>query len=305
MSRLDQHLPPDDWLALSDTERAEALRRVADNGHEAAEPTSPQVTGDGTAAEEKSQSADELTESPPITIVPATLERVYRLAASLDCDDRLRLAALIWRSLPASDRASLVSMQFECAQKPIIVSEFIDEPVPLPELHWPKLAQFLFDPTATSELYSAPRRFDLATIFVVTAAYSLLFGFMTALDASPGMKIVLGGVVTIVAAAQALFLKVANPRGVSIVTGAAAYTLFSWIAWFIDPHTFFFSSLFYVTFINGLIGGSMMGYLAGVLVGGVFLVADALRTRYGRPEEPHALPDEPLDASSIPGDTNE
>jgi hypothetical protein len=35
-----------------------------------------------------------------------------------------------------------------------------------------------------------------------------------------------------------------------------------------------------VIVVYGLMGGSIAGYLSGVLVGGVFLVADALRGRF-------------------------
>jgi hypothetical protein len=127
-------------------------------------------------------------------------------------------------------------------------------------------------------LYSAPRRFDLATIFVVTAAYSLLLGGLTAMDASPLVKVVVTALVTIIAVAQAFFLKIANPRGVSIVAGSIAYTLISCLIW-ITFRNIFIDSFFLVVLINGVIGGGIIGYLFGTLVGGVFLVADKLRRK--------------------------
>jgi hypothetical protein len=46
-------------------------------------------------------------------------------------------------------------------------------------------------------------------------------------------------------------------------------------------------------FFNGIIGGSVLGYLLGTLVGGVFLVADVLRGKF----EGRAQPESPDDAN--------
>jgi hypothetical protein len=84
-----------------------------------------------------------------------------------------------------------------------------------------------------------------------------------------------------VAVGQALLLNVANPRGVSIMVGAAAYTIFSLILRSVHPRVFP-DSLLFVSVINGLIGGAVLGYIAGVLVGGVFLAADVIRGKFDR-----------------------
>lgn len=207
------------------------------------------------------------------------LEDAFRAAQALDPDERLRLVARLWKMLPADHRAALVTLQLEDAHAGSDDS-FVYHHGPPIEPIWPKIKERLFDRSHISGLYSAPRRFDLATIFVVTAAYSLLLGGLTAFGAPPLVKVAIGGLVSVIAAAQALFLRVANPRGVSIVTGAVAYTLFSWVVWLAVPYTFIFNSFFFVIVINGIIGGSIMGYLLGTLVGGVFLVADLLRGKF-------------------------
>ena len=134
-------------------------------------------------------------------------------------------------------------------------------------------------PTVRPDLYSAPRRFDLATIFVVTAAFSLMLGSLSALDATPEVKIAISVLAAVVAASQALFLNVANPRGVSIVTGTVACTLMVWIGFAFSPHVNP-AVLFVFTIFFGIIGGGVAGYLMGTLVGGVFLVADVLRGKF-------------------------
>jgi hypothetical protein len=217
-----------------------------------------------------------------------TLEEVHRLTGMLDPDDRLRLIARLWKSLPTDHRAALITMQLEDAHGSREESEF-HRPNPAIEPIWPKVKEWLFDRAQISGLYSAPRRFDLATIFVVTAAFSLLLGGLTLLGAWPIVKVAIAGLVAIIAASQAIFLKTANPRGVSILTGAAAYTMFSWVIWLAVPRAFFWDSFFFVVVINGIIGGAIMGYLMGTLIGGVFLIADVLRGKFeGRIQaEPH------------------
>ena len=258
--------PPDEWLEPSDAVGAAGQNRATE--------TEP----DGIASllwEETREGVRERLEPDANVSQPTpqkSLDDVHQLAESLEPDDRLELVARLWRSLPREQRASLATMQLDEAQGGI--DDFAIEP------RGPNIWRSLFDPAKTSELYSAPRRFDLATIFVVTAAYSLLFGGLTALDVQPVTKIVLGSLVTIVAAAQALFRQTANPRGVSIVAGAAASTLFLLILWSIYPR--YYSDWISVTLIVGMIVGGLMGYVAGVLVGGVFLVADALRGKFDR-----------------------
>jgi hypothetical protein len=206
-----------------------------------------------------------------------TVDEVHRLAQSLDPDERLRLAARLWSGLPQSQRATLVSLQLEdggnprtrYAQSSNRASNgakkrgFWDPP---------------FDGDNATKLYSAPRRFDLATIFVVTAAFSLLLGGLTALDAPPVVKITISGFVTVIAVAQALLQKVVNPRASSIVAGAIACTLSAWCIWLIFPRIFPGSLIVYSVII-AMLGGTL-GYLAGTLVGGVFLVADVVRGKF-------------------------
>lgn len=257
--------PPDEWLEPSDAVGAAGQIGAAENEPGGVASLLWEETREG-ARERLEPDANASQPTPRVS-----LDVVHQLAESLKPDDRLELVARLWQTLPREQRASLATMQLDEAQGRF--EDFVIEP------RGPNIWRSLFDPAKTSELYSAPRRFDLATIFVVTAAYSLLFGGLTALDVQPVTKIVLGSLVTIVAAAQALFRQTANPRGVSIVAGAGASTLFFLILWLIYPRSFS-DSIFFVTVILCIVVGGLMGYVAGVLVGGVFLVADALRGKF-------------------------
>jgi hypothetical protein len=120
-------------------------------------------------------------------------------------------------------------------------------------------------------VFSAPRRYDLATLFVVTCAYALLFGIMRWASWGPTVFASVAGFITCVGAAQALLFGGKSPRVASLCVGFAA------------------GSVVLVTGVMrwGVVGGLALccpvtaivafGYMAGVLVGGVFLVAHGIR----------------------------
>jgi hypothetical protein len=213
------------------------------------------------------------------------LAEVSALAESLDSQDQMRLVARLLISLPPAHRVAAVEFGLQCIHESNNSPRNRDD-LPHGESLSSKLWERLFDPAETSELYSAPRRFDLATIFVVTAAYSLLFGAMSAFNDyfGPVSKTAVGLLVTIVAVVQAFYKDTANPRGVSVVTGAIAQTMIMILIEMFEPRLLPQPALLVVIFC-GVLGGAVSGYLAGVLVGGVFLVADALRKRFVRDTE--------------------
>jgi hypothetical protein len=269
--------PPDDWLALSDAERAAVRCRAQDY-----DPDELEVV----ALEPVRESIAPLAEADGAKPSAApTLDEAMELAGRLEPGDRTRLFAWLWQSLPTNFRAAVITYGLENVQLPSeeqapgAANERPVEPI------GPNLWEFLFDPSKISNLYSAPRRFDLATIFVVTAAYSLLFGAMTALDASPVTKVTVGLLVTAVAVAQAFYQHTANPRGVSVVAGAITLTFFLAVLGIALPRLFG-DMYFAAVVLVGPIGGAASGYLAGTLVGGVFLVADALRRKLAKPDQP-------------------
>ena len=224
--------------------------------------------------------SDDPSPADPAATSHAASDDLYHQAEQLPPDERLRLVSKLWYHLPPDHKAAFDTLQrFNSYSRRVAPDDFVLRD-PSPPL-WPELRERFFAPDNASGLYSAPRRFDLATIFVVTAAYSLMLGGLTGMGMPPLVKVVITAMVTIVAATQALFRKVANPRGVSIVTGAIAYTVISWCIWmsvrYVFPNSFFF-----VTFINGILGGAILGYLLGTLVGGVILVADKVRQKFDR-----------------------
>jgi hypothetical protein len=133
----------------------------------------------------------------------------------------------------------------------------------------------------TVKIYSAPRCFDLATVFVVTFAYSIFFAFLSVTGANPMVSVMLGGFITLIGVGQALLFGGKKPRAASIVTGATIMVVAS-IAWQIYDNRMRSDEFFVILLLSQTISGAISGYLAGVLVGGVFLVADAVRRMFKR-----------------------
>lgn len=148
------------------------------------------------------------------------------------------------------------------------------------------------------KLYSAPRRFDLATMLAVTSAYALLFAGMKTLDFSSSAFIRVASLITLVAIAQSLFatwekpqrglfLFNNDPRQVSVLVGIAFYVFF--MPWMYGA-AFFWQEIqrgislgpLVMCLFAILLPGTLMGYFSGVLVAGTFLVADKLRGVLGR-----------------------
>lgn len=129
------------------------------------------------------------------------------------------------------------------------------------------------DQPKQKRLYSAPRRFDLATMLVVTTAYGILFAGMKLLNFPKGGFFLVAGLITVVGVAQSLFHNWRNPRAVSVLAGMTCYAV---IAVWDRIETGFYVQIG-TAVIGAVLSGGMLGYFFGVGVAGVFLLADYLR----------------------------
>ena len=125
-------------------------------------------------------------------------------------------------------------------------------------------------------LYSVPRRFDMATIFVVTGAYSILLGSLSALHAGPIVMTALAIFISLVGVGQALLFRGLKPRLASTLVGICIFQFLTIGQWFYTPIPI---GLMLVLAIVNILYGAILGYLIGTMVGGVFLVADLIRRR--------------------------
>lgn len=129
-------------------------------------------------------------------------------------------------------------------------------------------------PAKHQRLYSAPKRFDLSTMLVVTTAYALLFATMKALDFREISFFYFSGLITFIGAAQSLLCSWQKPRTVSILAGLVFHmAMYVWAFRRAGYSLYMIADLFQMLFF-----GTILSYFCGVLVGGVFLVSEFLRT---------------------------
>ncbi len=133
-----------------------------------------------------------------------------------------------------------------------------------------------------SKIYSAPKRFDVSTLMVVTVAYAFLFMLTSTVagvnnSASVWASAIIGLFLAYIAIAQIVLFKGDYPRFASVVAGAAAFslTVFAEGAIGIDNNGIWNSIA--MAFLAGVFFGAPVGYFAGATVGGVFLISDMLR----------------------------
>jgi hypothetical protein len=149
------------------------------------------------------------------------------------------------------------------------------------------------------DVFSVSRRFDMATVLVAMLGYSLLFGGMLMLDATPALIAIFGVFFAFIAIGQAVAINYGRPREASIIAGS--------IFWFVGAIIVLSSDNYPASscavlgaLISAMIAGPISGYLAGALVGGVFLVshylreADLLRRRAPQAGDDDASPWGPL-----------
>jgi hypothetical protein len=126
--------------------------------------------------------------------------------------------------------------------------------------------------------YSVPRRYDLATLFFVTTAYALLFAALRLIRLPPRAVGTIALLLALVGIAQAVLFKGKAPRAASITVG----TIFVGIVYVMAiPGPMSIEDLTPLLLSSALLG-PVVGYLCGVLVGGVFLVADVARKLVAR-----------------------
>jgi hypothetical protein len=130
------------------------------------------------------------------------------------------------------------------------------------------------------QVFAAPRRYDLATMFTVSIAYALLFAGLRSLGADPPLVGLIGGFFTFVGIAQAILFGGNSPRKASCIAGAV------YLAGFVVAESVAFAAGVSLFRLLGLlcygIWGLVLGYVGGAIVGGVFLIADFLRRRIDR-----------------------
>jgi MFS family permease len=134
------------------------------------------------------------------------------------------------------------------------------------------------------EQFGVPRRFGIGTILIVMGAASVLLAFLVACGVPAPFVFHLVGFLALIAFAQAILYRGKNPRRASIVAGAIVCPVYAITASIIlmaltDDLNGRIDIPIYAIFVSVL--GSLFGYLAGGVVGGIFLIMDQWEQRFG------------------------
>jgi hypothetical protein len=216
----------------------------------------------------------------PEVATPKSVADLIAIAEILSPNDRLRLIAAVWGSLPPSHPSAPSAKQLSELQGCLANC---DEDC-TKEFPWATVAQLMSgeQPENITRIYSVPRRFDLSTIFVVTLAYSLLFGLMSIATFPPVASLSIGGFITLIAISQAVLFEGKRPRTASLIVGSLMFGAAVLALWFANGQRIYPAAVFAIVGGYTIAAGAMLGYLSGTIVGGIFLIADKCRNRFGR-----------------------
>jgi|GEM_PF-1479162 len=131
-----------------------------------------------------------------------------------------------------------------------------------------------FETEPEEELYSVPRRYDLASMFAISVAYAFLFSFMRILGSPPSLICLAGIFCAVVGAAQALMFGGKFPREASAIAGGVAGVIGSIAFPIIEGYGVAEAVM---SAICGVVWCPAVGYLIGAMIGGIWLTADYLR----------------------------
>jgi len=136
-------------------------------------------------------------------------------------------------------------------------------------------------PPESTRVFSAPRKFDLSTVIVVTTVYAVGFAALRAVGFPAVGVFVLAAFFTSVALGQAVLFGAKHPRMASTVVGSAFVAIAVTIGTLADPDAVTIQEDPSILFIAAF-WGVLFGYVGGVLVGSVFMVAHGVRVIFSK-----------------------
>ena len=141
-----------------------------------------------------------------------------------------------------------------------------------------------------------PRRFAVGTAMIITAMYSVLFAVMKSLGAHPIVVVIVAVFFTGIGAAQMFLFGGRRPRAASIIVGVifcgAMPTVGFSIIWFsegypLGAHPLAMMGWLLCPTLRSALIGVLLGYVAGCLTAGVFLILNRIdRALHGPRPEP-------------------
>jgi hypothetical protein len=136
--------------------------------------------------------------------------------------------------------------------------------------------------------YAVPRRFGLATLFIITLAFGLLSAVMQWAHFPPIAVGLVLAFVALVGVLQVIFDQ--SPRHASMIAGSLWFSISAMGLWIVaDPNTtsFALSTVAFYAACWALLGAGI-GYCTGTFVGGVFLITELVAGFLWRRPQPAA-----------------
>jgi hypothetical protein len=216
--------------------------------------------------------------------------------------EHLLLAVLTRADAPLASLLSRHGLHYQRVKNAIVDAlplaasvEVVDEPTPvsLPRRPW--------GAGWDTKAVGVPRRFSLAALMLIVTCYAVLFAGMQLLGATPTIFAVIAVFVTGVGVAQTLLFGGKYPRAASVWAGTCLLPLEILV---LRVGYYVFSTRVSPSFESevGILvltvfcipAGALLGYLAGGLAAGIFLVPDLLAPKTqaenaGRSEQPAAV----------------
>jgi hypothetical protein len=127
--------------------------------------------------------------------------------------------------------------------------------------------------------YMVPQRFGMSAILGMMTALALLFALLRALDAHPAIYLFFGSLGLVISTAQ--MLNNARPRVASVVAGAILVPLMWAVLLAMDRRGPPLLAIACIAIVATPVG-AFLGYAAGTVAAGVFLVMDRLERWWTR-----------------------
>jgi len=119
--------------------------------------------------------------------------------------------------------------------------------------------------------YSVPTRFGIGTLLAVTLVFAIVSALFRLAGAPVQVVLVVFGVIAYVGMVQFAFDK--SPRQASVLAGAIPFAAWPVGNWYLFGPGFAVASFSEIAFISAYwaIGGALVGWLVGALIGSVFM----------------------------------
>ena len=194
-----------------------------------------------------------------------------------------------WHSTPGGVKPTYLKSHGHEVLNPALSNDDFDEAVKIAQVERVERKTVSVGNVPRQREAGVPRQFGIGILMVITAMYAILFSVMRALRFPSTPFFIVALFFTVVGLGQMFLYKGQRPRRASAMVGIGFMSCVWGIILIIEGVKGGVSMssggqiVFGLVFV-GFAYGAIFGYLAGLLIAGVFLVIDALAKRRGGSE---------------------